>query len=204
MVENKTIIIGDFIDTRETQHFDLSSTLKLRARSIDKKKLWESKDRSAEFMGDLWSLFVDPEKEKRIRTVLHSVCVELIENSVKYGNQDYNYIITTELYLKSDELLVYVVNKSGLSKIPDLETSARLILEADDIRELFKRKMKKAKAAKKRGKSKSQLGYIRITMQDVRLAWRIEIGSEEAVVTTLARISLITKESDHEDRRKRL
>ncbi|MDM8551571.1 DUF6272 family protein [Desulfobacterales bacterium HSG2] len=195
MSEEKTVKIGDFLDPKEIMQFDLSSTLRLRARSIDQKRLWESKNRSAEFMGDIWSLFVDPEKEERIKTVLHSVCVELIENSVKYGYQDQDYTIVTDLYLKSDELLVYVINKSDQSRMPDLETSARLILGTDNIRKLFKQKMKEAKAAKKQGKSKSQLGFIQIVMQNVRLAWRIELGSESAVVTTLARIPLTEKDA---------
>lgn len=190
MAEDKTIVIGNFIESKQNEKFDLSSTLKLRARSINHKKLWESKDRSAEFMGDIWSLFVDSEQEKQIRTVLHSICVELIENSVKYGCQDHDYIITTDLCLKRDELLVYVVNKSELSQIPDLRYSAQLVLNSDNIRKLFKQKMKVAKAAKKQGENTSQLGFIRIIMQGVKLAWRIEMGAKIAVVTSLARISL--------------
>ncbi len=98
MAEDNFIVIGDYIEPQDTKLYDLSSTLRLRAKSIDRKKLWESKDRSAEFMGDIWSLFMDSEKEKRIRTVLHPVCVELIENSVKYGHQAQDYVITTDLY----------------------------------------------------------------------------------------------------------
>ncbi len=196
MDKEKMIVIGDFIDPKESsEQFDLSSTLRLRARSIDQKKLWASKDRSAEFMGDIWSLFVDSEKEERIRTVLHSVCVELIENSVKYGGLDHDCIITTELCLRSDELLVYVANKSNLSHISALETSARLILNTDNIRKLFKQKMKEAKAAKKQGESRSQLGYIRIVMQNVRLAWQIRTESGIAFVTTLAKIPLTEKDA---------
>ncbi|MDM8538223.1 hypothetical protein QUF70_15830 [Desulfobacterales bacterium HSG17] len=195
MAEDKTIVIGDYIDPEESERFDLSSTLRLRARSIDQKKLWASKDRSAEFMGDIWSLFVDSEKEKQIKTVLHSVCVELIENSVKYGCQDHDYIITTDLCLKNDELLVYVVNQSDPSMITGLENAANQILESDNIRKLFKQKMKEAKAAKKLGKSKSQLGYIRIVMQNVRLAWQIKMESDTAMITTLARISLTEKDA---------
>jgi len=195
MVEDKMIVIGDFIDLKESDKFDLSSTLRLRARSIDQKKLWASKDRSAEFMGDIWSLFVDPEKEERIKTVLHSVCVELIENSVKFGCQDHDYLIITDLCLKSDELLVYVVNKSELSMIPDLETAARLVLNTDNIRKLFKQKMKEAKAAKKKGRSRSQLGFVRIMMQNVSLAWQIKTGSEIAVITSQAKISLTEKDA---------
>ncbi len=195
MVEEKTIVIGNFIDLKESDKFDLSSTLRLRARSIDQKRLWASKDRSAEFMGDIWSLFVDPEKEERIKTVLHSVCVELIENSVKFGCQNHDYLIITDLCLKSDELLVYVVNKSEPSMIADLETAAHLVLNTDDIRKLFKRKMKEAKAAKKKGKSRSQLGFVRIIMQNVSLAWQIEIGTEIAVVTSQAKISLTEKDA---------
>jgi len=196
MAEKKLVVIGDFLDPKEIAHFDLSSTLRLKARSIDRKRLWESKNRSAEFMGDIWSLFVDPEKEERIKRILHSVCVELIENSVKYGFQDQDYTITTDLYLKSDELLVYVINKSDPSRTPALETSARMILNTDNIRKLFKQKMKEAKAAKKQGKSMSQLGFIQIVMQSVSLAWQIRTESEFAVVTTLARIPLTEKKKD--------
>jgi len=43
MDEDKTIVIGEFTDLKESEKFDLSSTLRLS--SIDQKKLWESKDR---------------------------------------------------------------------------------------------------------------------------------------------------------------
>lgn len=201
MIEENTVVIGDFIEPENFVDFDLSSTLRLRAKSIDQKKLWESKDRSAEFMGDIWSLFLDSEKKERIKTTLHSVCVELIENSVKYGYQGGDYIITMDLYLKKDELLVYVVNRSEPSLIRELEHSANLLLSCDDVRKLFKQKMKEAKAAKKEGKSKSQLGFIRITMQKVKLAWQIKMNPEPetATVTTLAVIPLSTKDTEHEN-----
>ena len=195
MAEDRTTNIGDFIDMQDIDNMDFSSTLRLRARSIDQRKLWESKDRSAEFLGDIWSLFVDLKKEERIITVLHSVCVELIENSVKYGRQEHDYIITIELCLTSNELMVYVINKSDLSQVPKLEAFAQLILNSDDYKKLFKQKMKEARVAKKQGKRKSQLGYIRIAMQNVRLAWQIKTRPEAAVVTTMARISLATEEA---------
>lgn len=204
MTEHGIIVIGDYIGHQEADFFDLSSTLRLKARLIDQKRLWASKDRSAEFMGDIWSLFIDSEKEERLKTVLHSVCVELIENAVKYGTLDHDYLITIDLCLKSDELLVYVVNKSDPARIPELESSARLMLNAEDIRKLFKQKMEEAKAAKNRGESKSQLGFIRMAMQNVTLAWQIDIQPETAIVTTLARISLTEKDAWHENRRKKL
>lgn len=190
MTERGGIVIGNFVARQNMERFDLSSTLRLKARLVDPQRLWASKDRSAEFMGDIWSLFIDSEREERLKTVLHSVCVELIENAVKYGLRDHDYLITIDLCLKRDELLVYVTNRCVPSRIPELEASARLVLEADDIRMIFKRKMKEAKAAKRRGERKSQLGFIRIAMQHVDLAWRIDVEAETAVVTTLARISL--------------
>jgi len=194
MPEDKIIVIGDYIDPKKAADFDLSSTLRLRAKSIDQEKLWESKDRSAEFMGDIWSLFVDSKKEERIKTVLHSVCVELLENSVKYGQASQDYTITIDLCLRNDELLIYVVNISDLPQISALEEAAHLVLETDNIRGLFKQKMREAKEAKKQGKNKSQLGFVRILMQDVRLAWKVKMGSDAAVVTTLAMISLTKKD----------
>ena len=91
--------------------------------------------------------------------------------------------------------MVYVINKSDLSQVPKLEAFAQLILNSDDYKKLFKQKMKEARVAKKQGKRKSQLGYIRIAMQNVRLAWQIKTRPEAAVVTTMARISLATEEA---------
>jgi len=190
MSEKNTIIIGDYVEFVEGEIFDISSTFRLRAKSIDRERLWASKDRSAEFMGDIWSLFVDAEKEERIKRILHSVCVELIENSLKYGCEDHDYNITVNLCLKKDELLVYVENRIDPSRISELEDSIHMILKTKNTKELFKQKMKEAKAAKKEGKSKSQLGFIRILMQNVKLAWQIETGLKTNVVTVLARISL--------------
>ena len=191
MGRKETLVIGDFIESDETCQFDLSSTLRLRARSIDRKKLWASKDRSAEFMGDIWSLFVDSKNEKRIGTVLHSICVEMTENAVKYGCKDHDYMIIIELCLKNDVLLVYVINKCAHDRIAALEASAHQVLNAPDARELFKQKMREAKVAKKMGENRSQLGFTRIVMQGVQLAWQIKMDSDLAVVSTLAKIELI-------------
>lgn len=183
--------IGDFVDPKTHCRYDLSSTLRLRARSIDRKKLWASKDRSAEFMGDIWALFLNQNQEKRIKTVLHSVCVELIENAVKYGYQDQDYLIIIELCLNNDMLLVYVVNTCSIDAIPELEASARQLLDhRDGISRLFKQRLREAKAAKKMGHNQSRLGFVRIMMQDVTLAWQIEVEKKTAFVTTLAKISL--------------
>ncbi len=194
MTEMKIEKIGDFIEQKDISAFDLTSTLRLKAKSIDRKKLWASKDRSAEFMGEIWSLFVDTQKEEKIKTILHSVCVELIENSVKFGKNDFDYIITVDLCLNTDTLFVYVLNNCEPSQISDLRVSANMILDTDDVRSLFKEKMVEAKLAKKEGKTKSQLGFIRIAMQGVELAWQIKTEHENIVVTTLAKISLNTKD----------
>ncbi len=193
MNEKSITVIGDFIDMKHSVIYDFSSTVRLRAKLINKERLWESKDRSAEFMGDIWGLFLDQEKEHRIKTVLHAVCVELIENSLKYGIEGDDYIITVNLCLKDDELQVYTENKTEPSHIPGLETAARMALDTENIMILFKQKMKEAKAAKKLGQTRSQLGFIRIMMQDVKLAWQIKTGTE-TVVTTLARIPLTKKD----------
>jgi len=184
------LFLGDFIDPNRPFQSSLSTSLKLPTRSIDQKKLWASKDYSAEFLGKVWSLFVDSEKTEHIRTVLHSVCVELIENAITYGHPDEDYSIAIEPCTPSRELLVHVVNKCAVSRIPDLEISARLLLNTSDIRKLFTKKMEEAKSAKKHGKNRSQLGFVRIAMQDVRLAWKIKLDSDIAIVTTLARIPL--------------
>ncbi len=183
-------VFGNFQEACDTRNPDVSSTLRLRARSISPKRLWASKDRSAEFMGDIWALFVDAEKAERIKTVLHSVCVELIENAVKYGCREVDCMITVELCLNSDELLAYVTNRTVHAGTGALARSAREILAAEDPRRLFKRKMKAAKRAKEMGESRSQLGYVRIVMQNVELAWKIEPSRDFDVVTTLARIPL--------------
>ncbi len=190
MAENRIIVIGDYIEPGDSSLFDLSSTLRLKARAIDQRKLWESKDCSAEFMGNIWSLFLEPEKEEKIKTVLHSICVELIENSAKYGYQDYDYVITIDLALNTNQLLVYVKNNCNPSHLTELQNCAHAVLDTDDIRKLFKKKLHEAKAAKKQGQSKSQLGFIRIVMQNVKLAWHIEVEPNNATITTLAVISL--------------
>lgn len=196
-------VFGDFFEkkiyrnTEDVNQFDLSSTFRLRAASINKEKLWHSKDKSAEFLGDIWSLFVDESKEVRIKTILHSICVELIENAVKYGQNDLDYMITVELCLKSDEILIYVFNTCESEQADALESSARFLLESDiPINDLFMRKMKEAKQAKKKGISQSQLGFIRILMQGAKLAWQIRRENNKADVTSLARV-LLNKEGDN-------
>jgi hypothetical protein len=182
-------ILGDFIEP-ESVDFEGALTFTIKASYIEQGKLWKSKDITAEFLGDFWRNILNIED---IKPTLHFVCAELLENAV-YHSKKSEYMVMIELCFSSDELLVYVRNRAETEKIGDFKSFVTSILEADNLQKLFIQKMKDAK---KTGSKKSQVGLITILKdRGAKLAWKLEQGSDDMKVTTLARIPLRRKDME--------
>lgn len=186
MSESNVTILGDFIEP-EAVNFEGSLSFNIKAAYIEKKKLWKSKDITAEFLGDFWKAVLDIED---IRPKIHFVCAELMENAV-YHSIKSDYLIRIQLCFMSDELLIYVKNSIETGKAEDLKEFIRILLEAENLKKLFVQKMK---AARKSGSKKSQVGLITIIKdRGAKLSWKLEQESEITSVMTLARIDLKEK-----------
>ncbi|MDM8526306.1 DUF6272 family protein [Desulfococcaceae bacterium HSG8] len=188
MDEPNITILGDFTDG-ESIDFEGSLTFSIRAAYIEKGKLWKSKDITAEFLGDFWRNMLDSDD---IKSKLHFICAELMENAV-YHSVKSDYLIMIQLCFGLDELLVYVKNSVETKKVEKFKAFIRSLLEVDDLRKFF---VKKLKESKKSASKKSQVGLITILKdRGAKLAWKLEQGADDTVVTTLARISLKRKDA---------
>jgi len=188
MSESDISILGDYSDP-ESVNFEGLLSFTIKTDYIEKEKLWKSKDLTAEFLGNFWRHLLDNDE---IKSTLHFVCAELMENAV-YHSVKSDYLVMIQLCFRSDELLVYVKNSAKTEKISDFKLFVRSILETENLQKLFVQRMKEAK---KSGSRKSQVGLITIIKdRGAKLSWKIEQKADMALVTTLAKISL--KRKDH-------
>ena len=187
MNQTEIVTLGDYADP-QAGYFEGMLTFTVKTDYIKKEKLWKSKDLTAEFLGDFWRNLLDNDQ---IKETLHFVCAELMENAV-YHSVKSDYLIMIQLCFKSEELLVYVKNSAKKEHVEMLETTARTILETENIQKLFIQQMKEAK---KTGTKKSQVGLITIIKdRGAKLSWKLEKNDDMTSVTTMAKIPLKRKD----------
>lgn len=187
MTETDVTILGDFTEP-ESVDFEGLLSFTIKADYIEKDKLWKSKDLTAEFLGNFWRQLLDNED---IKSTLHFVCAELMENAV-YHSIKSDYLVMIQLCFKSDELLVYVKNSAKTKETEDFKLFVRSLLKAENLQKLFVQKMKDAK---KSGSRKSQVGLITIIKdRGAKLSWKFERNEDITLITTMARISLKRKD----------
>ncbi|MCP4343999.1 MAG: hypothetical protein GY795_00555 [Desulfobacterales bacterium] len=192
MNKSDITILGDYIE-QECVDFEGSLSFSIKAAYIEKGKLWKSKDITAEFLGNFWKNMLDKDV---IKSTVHFVCAELMENAV-YHSVTSDYIIKIQLCFSLDELLIYVKNSTQTEHIEDFKKFILLVLEAENLQKLFIQRMK---AAKKSGIKRSQVGLITIIKdRGAKLSWKLEQGPELTSITTLARISLKGKDTKNEN-----
>ncbi|MEZ4527440.1 MAG: DUF6272 family protein [Desulfobacterales bacterium] len=187
MSESAITILGDFAEP-ELVDFEGLLSFTIKADYIEKEKLWKSKDLTAEFLGNFWRQLLDNED---IKSTLHFVCAELMENAV-YHSVKSDYLVMIQLCFKSDELLVYVKNSAKTEKVEDFKSFVRSLLETENLQKLFVQRMKEAR---KSGTRKSQVGLITIIKdRGAKLSWKFEQKADITLITTMARISLKRKD----------
>ncbi len=182
-----TTVFGDYIEP-DAVDYEGSLTFSIKAAYIEKRVVWKSKDITAEFLGNFWENMLE---NQDIKSTLHFVCAELMENAV-YHSMAGDYMVRINLCFSREELLVYVMNIAEAAKMEDFKIYIRTLLETENLQKLF---IKRMKEAKKQKSSKSQLGLITILKdRGAKLAWKIEHIQDTAAVTTLARIPVKGKE----------
>lgn len=180
-------LIGNFVDPTEVDVEGMLS-FSIKAGYIKKNIMWKSKDITAEFLGKFWENMLENEN---IKSTLHFVCAELLENAV-YQSVTTDYMVQIHLCFSHYNLLVYVRNIAETEKIEEFADYVQSLLESDNLQKLFVQKMKAAKKAKDK---KSQLGLITILKdRGAQLAWRFRPELDVTEVTTMAKISI--KEGD--------
>ncbi|MBF0453018.1 MAG: hypothetical protein HQK75_20115 [Candidatus Magnetomorum sp.] len=179
-------ILGDYVDP-ENIDFEGSLTFRFKSAYLEKRRLWKSKDISAEFLGDFWETIID---DDNIKSTLHFVCAELLENAVDHGESS-DYLIMIHLCFKQDELLVYVKNNISSDTVQDFKQFIQMLLKTDNLQDLFVQRMI---SAKKNNFQKSQVGLITILKdRGAKLSWKFEQNTTHIHVVTLAKISLNKK-----------
>lgn len=188
MAKSETVVIGDYIEEQQLE-IEGALTFNVKAAYIEKKTIWKSKDITADFLGQFWENMLD---NQGIKSTLHFVCAELMENAVNHSVAT-DYMIVIKLCFSKKELLVYVKNAANTLEIEEFKAFIHMLLQSDDLQKLFVKRIKDAKKSKSK---KSQLGLITILKdRGASLAWKMEPGEAITEVTTMARIPIQRKDA---------
>ena len=190
-------IFGDFIDDLPSSEEYL--ILGFSPSSIPLKQRWRNNGLSADFIADYFTTFFPGSESSRsgndikaeVKSAVSFIANELLENAMKFSDENSQYPVSIQLHLDSDRMVFMVTNsihRQGVEKlvafIKELTTS--------DPGELYIFQLEKNASDESTGES--GLGLLTmINDYQAKLGWKFEtINTEpEAIaVTTMVQLTL--------------
>jgi hypothetical protein len=194
-------ILGEFIENFSEENDSLELSFTPSSRPI--KQRWRNNRLSAIFVAEYFSSFLpiddeDPHREKRIKeskTAVSYVGNELLENALKFNDDQSNYKVKFGIYFLENPSQVIAVlctknsiNSQGVEKFQAFIEK----LLASDTHKLYIEQIEKT--AEEEHSEASGLGFLTmINDYSVKLGWKFETIPENPdimVVTTMAQIPL--------------
>jgi len=186
-------VFGEFEEIRPEQGTEHMS-LAFKPSSVPLKQRWRNNGLSADFLGDYLTTFFpkksdDPKTVKKqavVRDAATYIANELLENAMKYSNEDGNILNSINLTLMEDRLVFTEIN--GITKQQEMDFKAFIDeLENNDPDELFMKKLEESAMSD----SSSGLGYLTMLNDyQATLGWQFDDASGEHKVTTRVVISI--------------
>lgn len=159
--------------------------------SVPLQQRWRNNGLSADFLADYLTTFFpsrenDPDaryKQEEIKGAVSYIANELLENAMKFNDDNTNYPIGLSLQLQSDRLIFRITNsvavdslktfQSYLEKLTSVNTQEMLIAQLEH------------NALDDTGNS-SRLGYLTmIEDYGAKLGWKFETVQEEPAIVTV-------------------
>ncbi|NET33311.1 MAG: ATP-binding protein [Cyanothece sp. SIO1E1] len=192
-------IFGDFIENLPPDHDSLS--LCFSASSLPIQQRWRNNRLSAYFAADYLSTFLSAnddsngkQKNEKIQGMVSYIANELLENAMKYSNNEVAYPIQFAIHLVEDPgmNLVFLVTNSITAQAMNKLKAFIQVLEISDPNELYIHQLEK-NAVDENGHA-SGLGILTmINDYAAKLSWRFEMTSADAeviVVTTRVQVKI--------------
>ena len=198
-------IFGDYLEELSSEFDSLEMSFTPNDRSI--KQRWKNNRLSAQFIAEYFSAFlpVDEDDSKGARRIVESkgavsyVANELIENAMKFNNEESNFKIKIGIYflkyvsIKNTEItaLLFATNSVTPQGVDKFQTFLAELLAADP-EELYVTQVEKS--MEEEHNEASGLGFLTmINDYSVKLGWKFEtIGTDLPIhtVTTMARVTV--------------
>jgi hypothetical protein len=149
MVQTTVQIFGEFVEESPTG--DEYLTLHFSPSSAPRKRRWGNNGLSADFLGDYFAAFfpgdVVPDskisQKDTVKGAVSYIANELLENAVKYSDEDASLPITISLYLYDQQLVFQVINYANADRVEKYQLFIQAMLSAD-IDEFYTQQMEKA------------------------------------------------------------
>ncbi len=190
-------IFGDFIkDLPASKEYLI---LGFSPSSISLQQRWRNNGLSADFLGDYLTTFFPGNdtdsnavsSQLEIKSSISYIANELLENAMKYNDQNSDYPISIQLHLKSDRIVLMVTNSVATQEVDKFQEYLEKLTTAN-VEDLLVDRLEKN--AFDDNSNSSGLGYLTI-MNDymAKIGWRFEKVQEEPeviAVTTMVQLQV--------------
>jgi sigma-B regulation protein RsbU (phosphoserine phosphatase) len=189
---------GDFLDNLPNDEEYL--IIHFSPSSVPLKEKWRNNGLSADFMADYLLTFLTVHEKQtqeenftstaeEIRDAVNFVANELLENAMKYNNQDTNYPIILELHLQNQQIVFCLTNSVISENLQGFQDYINDILTRD-TQELLMEQIEKIQ--RKEHKKSGGLGYLTmINDYGAKLGWKfqqVQADPEIIIVKTMVQL----------------
>lgn len=191
------VILGEFCDSLpDTQEYlTLGFSPSAQARNVR----WRNYGLSADFLGDYFATFfpgdggsvvAGSDFQGNVKACISYVANELIENAIKFSDEQINVPVTISLYLYESSILLIICNSTTIDRADRFQQHIHAILNTD-LDYLYAQRLERIGLEES---DESCLGLISI-MADygVKMGWKFapSANHENAVdVSVMARLTL--------------
>lgn len=190
-------IFGDFVDNLPSSEEYL--ILGFSPSSIPLKQRWRNNGLSADFIADYFTTFFPGGESSRsgndikaeVKSAVSFIANELLENAMKFSDENSLYPVSIQLHLDSDKMVFMVTNSIHPQGVEKLVAFIKELTTSDPC-ELYILQLEKNASDESTGES--GLGLLTmINDYQAKLGWKFEsINTEpEAIaVTTMVQLAL--------------
>ncbi len=191
-------VFGDFVESTDKQE---NLTLGFSPSSVPITERWRNNGLSADYIAEYLATVLKAEENEsdnedylaQIKSSASYIANELLENGMKYCNEQLQYPITFHIELASNEIRFFIEN----AIIPaNAERLKEFINELDnsDPDELYIRQLERNAEADSEDNTSSGLGFLSIINDySAKLGWKFQPVDQSSLVmsvTTLVRLML--------------
>ncbi len=187
---------GNYEDINEARAQDQEYLkLSFSPSSIPIKQRWRNNGLSADFLGDYFTTFFpksddDPaslRRQNEIKNAISYIANELLENAMKFSDEQLNHTISIRLLLDKDRIIFSETNGVSRQQADSFRTFINKIMNTDP-NELYIQQLEENAMTD----SSAGLGYLTMVNDyGAELAWQFEdVGDNGVAVTTEVKVAV--------------
>ncbi|OCR01227.1 hypothetical protein BCD67_17585 [Oscillatoriales cyanobacterium USR001] len=190
-----TEIFGDFIEPPFTQEYLI---IGFSPSSVPLKQRWRNNGLSADFLADYLTTFFpgtaqEPqtfEKQSQIKSAISYVANELLENAMKFNDENSDHPISIRLHLESGRVAFLMTNSIPPQEVDKFKLYIQELTTSDPY-EMYIEKLEKNAADE--NSTSSGLGLLTmINDYEAKIGWKFETIQEEPKVMTVTTMVQLT------------